>query len=289
MRFKAKIVQDKLLVFAGLIGAIEKIGEACIVHLTESTLHLSVHESGSEGVDVYAELQQDMLFHEYRIESRAGNEILFEANASLLLQALNSGRTAPTCQIKLAKRAGQPCLSVETRTLEIDVVHDIPVKVMPANEASYYRPPEVQMPQVQLELPRQRSLRTVIDRMKAIDKFLYVDADMGGQLVFRVEKADATIKTFYTNLTPRFEAMDEERCRKNRSSVKVDVKKLAAVLSMYSLRFETAICCMIGGYSLVLHVILAPNGIGNLTYYVPVMDAGDDLSNAGRGTLMMAE
>lgn len=56
-----------------------------------------------------------MLFHEYRIESRAGNEILFEANVSLLLQALNSGRTAPTCQIKLAKRAGQPCLSVETR------------------------------------------------------------------------------------------------------------------------------------------------------------------------------
>lgn len=38
---------------------------------------------------------------------------------------------------------------------------------------------------VQLELPRQRSLRTVIDRMKGIDKFLYVDADMGGQLVFR--------------------------------------------------------------------------------------------------------
>ena len=56
-----------------------------------------------------------MLFHEYRIESRAGNEILFEANASLLLQSLNSGRTAPTCQIKLAKRAGQPCLSIETR------------------------------------------------------------------------------------------------------------------------------------------------------------------------------
>lgn len=39
--------------------------------------------------------------------------------------------------------------------------------------------------QVQLELPHHRSLRTVIDRMKGIDKFLYVDADMGGQLVFR--------------------------------------------------------------------------------------------------------
>ena len=59
-----------------------------------------------------------MLFHEYRIESRASNEILFETNASLLLQALNSGRTSPTCQIKLAKRSGQPCLSIETRVRE---------------------------------------------------------------------------------------------------------------------------------------------------------------------------
>ena len=47
-----------LMMVAGLIGAIEKIGALCVVHLTEETVHLSVQESGSEGVDVYAELQQ---------------------------------------------------------------------------------------------------------------------------------------------------------------------------------------------------------------------------------------
>ena len=36
----------------------------------------------------------------------------------------------------------------------------------------------------------------------------------------------------------------------------VDVKKLAAVLSMYSLRFETAICCMIGGWEVITGIIL---------------------------------
>lgn len=41
-----------------MIGAIEKIGTACVVHLTEDRVHLSVQESGSEGVDVYAELIQ---------------------------------------------------------------------------------------------------------------------------------------------------------------------------------------------------------------------------------------
>lgn len=34
------------------------------------------------------------------------------------------------------------------QALEIEVVHDIPVKVMPANEAEYYLPPKVHSPQV---------------------------------------------------------------------------------------------------------------------------------------------
>jgi len=41
-----------------VIGAVEKIGTACVVHLTEKSVHLAVQESGSEGVDVYAELDQ---------------------------------------------------------------------------------------------------------------------------------------------------------------------------------------------------------------------------------------
>ncbi|CAM9361929.1 unnamed protein product [Discosporangium mesarthrocarpum] len=276
MRFKAKVLQDKLLVFAGLIGALEKIGAACIMYLTETKVQFAIQETGADEVQVFSELEQEMLFYEYRIESQSNNCILFIANASLLLQALNSGRSAPTCQMKLAKRQGMPCLSVETRALEIDVVHDIPIRVMKASDIQYHSPPEVQMPQIQLELPRHRSLRTVIDRMKAIDKTVYVDADMGGQIVFRVEKTDATIKTYYTNLTPRFESMDEQQCRRNQASVKVDVKKLAAVLSVYSLRFDKAICCIIGGYSLVLHVILLPVGVGTLTYYMPVMNAEGD-------------
>lgn len=39
------------------------------------------------------------------------------------------------------------------QALEIDVVHDIPVTVMPGNEASYYRPPRVQRPEVREVAP----------------------------------------------------------------------------------------------------------------------------------------
>ncbi|CAM9521126.1 unnamed protein product, partial [Choristocarpus tenellus] len=154
MRFKAKVLQDKLLVFAGLIGALEKIGAGCIVYLTETKVQFAIQETGPNEVQVFSELQQEVIFHEYRIESQSNNCILFEANASLLLQALNSGKSAPTCQMKLAKRQGMACLSVETRALEIDVVHDIPVKVMKASDIQYFLPPEVQMPQVCVDLPR---------------------------------------------------------------------------------------------------------------------------------------
>lgn len=39
-------------------------------------------------------------------------------------------------------------------------------------------------------------------------------------------------------------------------------------------------------YSLVLHVILSPLEIGTLTYYVPVMDAGDDLAHEAGGMML---
>jgi hypothetical protein len=58
---------------------------------------------------------QDKVFAEYRIESLADNQILFEIGTSNLQKALHSSRGAPMVQIKLAKRAGQPCICLEAR------------------------------------------------------------------------------------------------------------------------------------------------------------------------------
>jgi hypothetical protein len=188
-------------------------------------------------------------------------------------------------------------------------MHEIPVRVMRAADIQYYTPPDVPVPRVQLELPYNRSMRTVIDRFKAMDRFCFVDGDMGGALTLRVENDRVHVKTFYSNLIPRYtEGMEEEEEREDEGppeeeeegegegggrrqqqqqqqqrrqhrhprhrscSIKLDSKKLSLALHFLSIKYDTAICCMIEESCLVLHVTLL-GGCGNLTYYLPIFFA----------------
>jgi hypothetical protein len=110
---------------------------------------------------------------------------LFEISIQNLLDALNSAKRAPQVSIKLTKRHGQPVLCVETRAMEVDVVHDIPIVVMRSSEYEYYRPPDVPPPQVQLELPNSKMFKTVVDRCKNLTKILSIHGKMEGSLTVR--------------------------------------------------------------------------------------------------------
>ncbi len=73
-----------------------------------------------------------------------------------------------------------------------------------------------------LELPHHSSLRVVVDRMKMMGKYIYIDANMRGQMVLRTETSHATIKTYYSDLTPRFESMNEAPKYDNTVTVQVN-------------------------------------------------------------------
>ena len=78
--------------------------------------------------------------------------------------------------MKLAKRnGGLPCLCIDANSLpggrgggSVEVHHAIPIRVMRAVEMQYHLPPRINMPQVQLELPFDRPLKTVVDRLKTM-------------------------------------------------------------------------------------------------------------------------
>ena len=156
------------------------------------------------------------------------------------------------------------------------MTHDIPVKVLRASEISNYRPPEVPAPSVMLELPRTRQLRTVVDRLKQFDQHVLLQGDMDGRLSLRVEGAQCTVKTHFTNLSPRFEGMDEQQSRRNKAGVRVDARKLSGVLGLYNAQCSSAIVCFSQGHSLILHAFLSPEEAGTLTYYLPVGADDDD-------------
>lgn len=45
----------------------------------------------------------------------------------------------------------------------MELLHEVPIRVMRAADIQYYMPPDVAMPRVQLELPYNRSMRTVLE------------------------------------------------------------------------------------------------------------------------------
>uniref|UniRef100_A0A7S4HHD0 Checkpoint protein n=1 Tax=Odontella aurita TaxID=265563 RepID=A0A7S4HHD0_9STRA len=157
-----------------------------------------------DGIACFAELAtRGGIFLEHRIESAADNVIVFEielAQLKLALQSVLSGGgsirkrsaiqalhnssvegstekvmgslAAPSAIVmKLAKRnGGLPCLCLDSACAggSVEIHHAIPVRIMRAAEMQYHLPPRIAMPDVQLELPPERPLKTVVERLRSI-------------------------------------------------------------------------------------------------------------------------
>ena len=77
--------------------------------------------------------------------------------------------------LKLAKRNRLPCLCLEGRHAQSDHAnHDveihqaIPVTILRKAEMQNHLPPQINIPQVQLELPMDRPIRPLLDKLKAM-------------------------------------------------------------------------------------------------------------------------
>ena len=130
MRFKAKISNENVGLLFGVTSALEKIGQTTAMYLDVDCVRLVVITESPDTPKVFAELHKDYIFEDYRIESMSDNCIFFEIELDLLSRALSSGKSAPLCHLKLVKRGTRPCLCLETRASEAEILHDIPIKIM---------------------------------------------------------------------------------------------------------------------------------------------------------------
>lgn len=280
--------------------------------------HSSMEGRGcdADGIACFAELTT-AIFLDHRIESAANNQILFEISLGQLRMALqsilisgksnnstagnmqplhNSSRTHNDEQVttpaivtimsspiimKLAKRNGMACLCLDAMgggRGGVEVHHAIPVLIMRAEEIQYHLPPQINLPDVQLELPNDRPLRTVVERLRSISNHIYIEGSMVGELTLRTEGDGASTRIFYNKLIPRFEdckASIENEEIPSKCTLKVDSKKLFACLQwqqtlIIGRSVSSAVMCMVENEMLVLHIILHPGNLGFFTYYVPV-------------------
>lgn len=215
--------------------------------------------------------------------------------------------------MKLAKRNNIPCLCLDSAKGFLELHHAIPIRIMRSEDMHYHLPPQISMPDVQLELPQDRPIKPVIERLKTLSPQVYIEGSMAGDLTFRIDGDGASIRTFYSKLIPRFEdckqsssvsSSQSQNCdsnderghmkatqRNNDSDeeqelntcvLKIDSKKLNTCLqwqnnmSIGRGMAQTAVLCMVENEMLVLHILLNPGNIGFFTYYVPVHYLSND-------------
>jgi len=250
MKFRARLCSESVGVLHGIAATLEKIAPTASVFLTEDCIRIAVITEQPDTTRCYSEIQARDLFSEYRIESQGGNKILFEISMEHLAKALSSGKNASQSQMKLVKRGSTPCLCFETKDCHTSLVaglnHDIPIKLLKPTDIVYYMPPDVPPPMVALELPKNNKLmQTILSKMGKISKQVHLTGKQMGQIVFRVEHTTATIKTYYGGLTPRFDGplQDQDQHRDNKAVVKVDARKLTAILNHSNLPVDRATLC----------------------------------------------
>ena len=274
MRFKARITQENLLTLHTLVSSLERIGSRAAIHLCPAAAKISVIFDSIDSPRCYTEIPSTALFHDYRIESQSENSILFEIGLDLLAWALASGKSADVVQLKLVKRGAKPCLCFEAQASQsaaaVDVTHDIPIKVLRATDIAHFAPPEVPPPDVALQLPRGRLLRTIIEKMTKFGKTVLLSSTQQGQLTLKIATSTATIQTFVSSLMPLFmDNMDRATAAKNTAAVQIDLRKLSIILALHHLPWDSAVIFLVHNTSLYLELPLL--GSGSIGFYIPIV------------------
>eukprot|EP01038_Epipyxis_sp_PR26KG_P014576 gene14576-19575_t len=291
MKFRSKISKDLLTIFQGIIITLGRISDRGIIYLDERSVRISPASSTSSSIHIgngdietikcFCELNAAVLFVNYRIESQSNNSILFEISFNQLAKALQSGRSSSFCYLKLVKRNNQPCLSFETKANEsiacsMDVVHDIPIKLMKSDDIIYYLPPDIPPPQVAVDLLKNKIMKIVLDKMVKFSKHLIITAKQSGSIIFRVDHNSAVIQSYFNGLQSRLIGNITMENVDNASTVKVNMKKFSIITNLGALIYDYASLYVTDNSPLLLHVTLTPYQLGSLTYYLPVMINDDE-------------
>lgn len=150
--------------------------------------------------------------------------------------------------------------------MDIDIVQSIPIQVLPMSAVEHYGEPSVPAPQIVIEMPPLRALRSIVDRLKALHRSITLEASRRGTLVLRIDTLPLTLQTLFAHLRFRDDLVDEEeeedrsdeemkssrgdddseRKKSNRhdtSSVTVDAKVLGKAILMDNSSADNVLCC----------------------------------------------
>ncbi|RUS19649.1 Hus1-like protein-domain-containing protein [Endogone sp. FLAS-F59071] len=152
----SQITTPDPLPYAGVAQSVERLAKMCLLKLTRERVHFIVVADAEGGA-------QCSIFTNYHIDSAAENEIFLEFQVDYLLRALRSAQNAVDVMMKLTKKNGVPLLSLimshsSRGGKRLELVQDIPVKVLSPNQMASLKEPVCPLPQPMLTFLARRSI-----------------------------------------------------------------------------------------------------------------------------------
>ncbi|VVC98324.1 checkpoint protein HUS1 [Leptidea sinapis] len=266
MKFRAVMMDSSpMREFANIVSTISKLSKECILRLSSDQLYFIVSEenNGPAPPILWCEVPQALFFSEYQIVGvdDEHKDIYLGIISANLSKSLVTLKTAKSLKMKLTKKQC-PCLTLEIDLPSITmqqsrlVTHDVPVIVIPRKLWTEFHEPRVPRPDISIELPSLKQLRTTIDRMKTMSPEVVLRASAEGRLTLQIKTDLAKVSTRFRDL--RVEAFEgpidhsdsesESQINEDVSRVcycRVDAKKFSMFLSADNISHNRTICSIV--------------------------------------------
>lgn len=266
-----------------------------VIKLTSEGFAFCHRAGADEGSQTWSHFQVKRLFRDYRIESRRDNKIDLEAQIPNLIHVFQSCATCERTTLRLANgRDGKPILGFEFSlagtVADHRVEQEVPVRVIPEEEAALIREPPLPEPEYQIELPPNlQRLKNVLDKMRAVGAQHVAVEAMKEALVAGVLPASGgtagegrarlrmVAEAEMVSIATTFPSLVLVTEGKNNPSpdgpvqLLLSLRRLEQVLGAFQLvSAEAHIACVLEGRALVLYALL-PQSLGSLISYTPVV------------------
>ncbi|KAM7362711.1 hus1-like checkpoint clamp component [Cochliomyia hominivorax] len=243
MKFRA-LMQDPeyMKEFQNIILTLSKLTKECVIDISKDKVYfIANEESGTTAPLVWVEIEANLYFSEYELKLQDDRHphimlAISPANLSRALQHLRSN--ARTCKMNLINIQFS-CLRVEIEVPSLNsnntrkTVDDVPVSVIPRSDWSYYEVPQKPKSKLILNVPSNRLMRGLIDKVKNLSPTIIFYATSNGEMNLVAETEMATITTHYKNL--EIKEIDISASNKSKETIdascSVDCKKASLFFS----------------------------------------------------------
>ncbi|KNC32135.1 hypothetical protein FF38_12447 [Lucilia cuprina] len=210
MKFRA-LMQDPeyMKEFQNIILTLSKLTKECVIDITTDKMYfIANEESGTTAPLVWVEIEAGLYFPEYelKLQDERHAHIMLAISPANLSRALTHLRSnARTCKMNLINIQFS-CLRIEievpsqTSNNITKTVHDVPVSIIPRSDWSFYEVPQKPKSKLILNVPSNRLMRGLIDKVKNLSPTIIFYATSNGEMNLVAETEMATITTHYKQL-----------------------------------------------------------------------------------------